>query len=200
VVASEKVLATRGVLNVVRPTQQHDPHSGLLLIGGPSAACDWSDERMLEQIATIVDSTPSIRWRLADSRRTPPSFLKRVAQKKFENLQVTPHQETTPGWVPQQLANASQVWVSEESVSMVYEALTSGAAVGILKVPSKRRVSGKRRGRVAAGVDLLVENGWVTRFANWPLGSRLAPPPAPLDEARRCAEIIFQRMLLQAAA
>ncbi len=194
VATSEKVIATRGVLNVVRPTQQHDPRSGLLLIGGPSAAHDWSDGRMLEQIATIATSTPSIQWRLTDSRRTPPSFLKLVAEKKFENLQVTPHQETTPDWVPRQLANASQVWVSEDSVSMVYEALTSGAAVGVLEVPSKRR------GRVAAGIDLLIENGGVTRFADWQLGSQLAQPPAPLDEARRCAEIVFQRMLRRAAA
>jgi len=199
-VASEKVIATRGVLNVVRPTQQHNPRSGLLLIGGPSAAHDWSDERMLEQIAMIATSTPSIQWSLTDSRRTPRSFLKRVAEKKFENLQVAPHQQTTSDWVPRQLADAAQVWVSEDSVSMVYEALTSGAAVGVLEVPSKRRVSSKRRGRVATGVDLLIKEGWATRFADWQLSSQLVQPPAPLDEARRCAEIIAQRMFLRAAA
>jgi len=193
-VASGKVIATRGVLNIVRPTQQHDSRAGLLLVGGPSGAHDWSDERMLEQIATIVASTRSIRWRLTDSRRTPSSFLKRVSQERLENLEVTPHQETTPDWVPRQLAGAAQVWVSEDSVSMVYEALTSGAAVGVLKVPSKRK------GRVAVGIDLLIENGWATRFAHWQPGSQLAQPPAPLDEARRCAEIVARRLLLRAAA
>jgi len=194
VTASEKVIATRGVLNIVRPTQQHDPRKGLLLIGGPSAAHAWSDECMLQQIVTIASSTPSIEWTLTDSRRTPPAFLNRVSQKKVENLKVTPHQETTPGWVPRQLAGAAQVWVSEDSVSMVYEALTSGAAVGMLEVPSRRR------GRVAAGIDSLVENGWATPFAHWQVGSPLAPAPAPLDEARRCAEIVAQRLILRAAA
>ncbi len=194
VAASEKIITTRGVLNIVRPTQQHDPQRGLILIGGPSAAHDWSDERMVQQIATIGSSTPSVRWTLTNSRRTPPSFLTHLAEKKIANLQVTPHQETDSAWVPKQLAQAAQVWVSEDSVSMVYESLTSGAAVGVLEVPSKRR------GRVSAGVDTLLQNGWATRFADWLPGNRLATPPDQLDEARRCAEIVCQRFFAQAAA
>ena len=194
VAESEKVISTRGVLNVIRPTEQHDSKSGLLLIGGPSAAHDWSDERMLEQIATITTSTPAIEWKLTNSRRTPSSFLSQLAERNFTNLQTTPHQETHADWVPSQLARAAQVWVSEDSVSMVYESLTSGAAVGVLEVPSKRR------GRVAAGIDSLLENAWATRFDAWQPGSLLAPPPAQLDEARRCAEIVCRRFVSQAAA
>ncbi|NOZ39239.1 MAG: hypothetical protein GXP24_03325 [Planctomycetes bacterium] len=191
---SEKVVTTRGVLNIVRPTQQHNRRSGLLLIGGPSAAHDWSNEQMLEQITTITSSNPSIQWRLTNSRRTPPSFLEHLAKKKIANLQVTLHQDTHSAWVPEQLAQAAQVWVSEDSVSMVYEALTSGAAVGVLDVPSRRH------GRVAAGVDTLTESGWATRFADWQPGVWLAPPPAQLNEARRCAEIVCRRLRSRSAA
>ncbi len=194
VAGSEKIVKTRGVLNVVRPTQQHDQHSGLLLIGGPSAAHGWSDERMLEQIEAVVSSDSSIQWMLTNSRRTPTCFLEHLTAKKLANLQITPHQDTNSAWVPEQLARAAQVWVSEDSVSMVYEALTSGAAVGVLDVPSKRR------GRVAAGIDSLIKAGWATRFADWQPGNQLAPPPAQLDEARRCAEIVCQRFFSQAAA
>ncbi len=194
VAGSEKIVTTRGVLNVVRPTQQHDQQAGLLLIGGPSAAHDWSDEQMVDQVATIASANASIQWTLTNSRRTPSSFLVCLAERKIANLQMTPHQETTAGWVPKQLQQAAQVWVSEDSVSMVYESLTSGAAVGVLEVPSKRR------GRVAAGIDSLIKEGWVTRFADGQLGDRLALPPKQLDEARRCAEIVCQRFCVQAAA
>jgi len=194
VAESKKIVTTRGVLNVVRPTQQHDQRSGLLLVGGPSAAHDWSHERMLEQIAAITSGDPQTDWQLTTSRRTPQSFTPRLAERKISNLIVTPHQETTPEWLPQQLTRAAQVWVSEDSVSMVYEALTSGAAVGVLEVPSRRH------GRVAAGIDTLIQEGWATRFADWQPGSQLASPPVQLDEARRCAEIVCQRFFSQAAA
>ncbi len=192
--ASDKVVVTRGVLNVIRPSQLPDPQAGLLLIGGPSAAHDWSNEQMLNQITTLVTSSPAIRWLLTDSRRTPPPFLDRLKSLHLVNLHITPHQETSPDWVPQQLAQTGQTWVSEESVSMVYEALTSGSAVGVLEVPSKRR------GRVAVGVDSLIQNGWATRFADWQPGECLVPPPEQLDESRRCAEIVCQRLLSRSAA
>jgi len=114
-------------------------------------------------------------------------------ERDFANLQITPHKKTTSQWLPEQLKRAAQVWVSEESVSMVYEGLTSGAAVGVLEVPSRHK------GRVAVGIDSLVQEGWVTRFADWQPGCQLALPPAQLDEARRCAEIVCRRFFSQAA-
>lgn len=187
--SSDRVVTTRGVLNVIRPSQAHKPKHGLLLIGGPSASHDWSDQQMVAQVATIAESDPSVRWQLTSSRRTPGSFLSLLRQHELPNLQAVPHDETHSGWVSEQLAVASQVWVSEDSVSMVYEALTSGAAVGVLQVPCKRE------GRVAAGMQQLIEAGWATRFANWRPGARLATPPQQLDEARRCAEIVSRRLL-----
>jgi len=192
VAESKKIVTTRGVLNVVRPTRQHDQRSGLLLIGGPSAAHGWSDEQMLEQIEVITSGDPHTNWQLTTSRRTPQSFAPRLAKLSIANLRVTPHQETTPEWLPQQLTHAAQAWVSEDSVSMVYEALTSGAAVGVLDVPSRRR------GRVAVGIDSLVQDGWTTRFADWQPGRQLAPSPTQLDEARRCAKIVCRRFLAAA--
>jgi mitochondrial fission protein ELM1 len=92
--------------------------------------------------------------------------------------------------VPQKLARAAQVWVSQDSVSMVYEALTSGAAVGLFPVP------GKRTGRVARGMNQLEQGGWVTSFSAWDRATPLPSPPAQLHEARRCAELICERLQL----
>lgn len=186
---SEKVVNTRGVINAVRPSKAHQRQTGLLLIGGPSSAHGWSDEAMIAQVASIVRADLSIRWQLTTSRRTPASFLAALEDRQLPNLQVTPHQQTTAEWLPAQLASASQVWVSEDSVSMVYEALTSGAAVGVLKVPCKKQ------GRVAVGMETLIRSNCATRFEDWQPGTRLAAPPLQLDEARRCANLICERLL-----
>lgn len=192
---SAGIVTTRGVLNVIRPTiELQEPNAGLLLIGGPSAVHQWSDEQMLDQIETIVTSNQSIHWQLTTSRRTPATFLPLLEQRELTNLQTEPHTATSPTWVPAQLAKASQVWVSEDSVSMVYEALTSGTAVGVLEV------SNKKQGRVAAGMEKLIAEGWATRFTTWQPGDRLSPPPQQLDEARRCAEIVIRRLLSSIAA
>ena len=53
-------------------------------------------------------------------------------------LTVVPVAATGPDWLPAQLARAGQAWATADSVSMVYEALTAGAAVGILDVPRQR--------------------------------------------------------------
>lgn len=194
VVESEKVVVTRGALNVVRPSYQHDPKTGLLLIGGPSATHSWSDERMIEQVSTITADNPTIRWTLTTSRRTPKTFLAKLAERGIDGMKIMPHEITTANWVPEQLAQIGQVWVSADSVSMVYESLTSGAAVGILEVPIKRP------GRVARGIETLIDTRWATRFSDWQPGTQLDLPPTQLDEARRCAEIIGQRLIFKASA
>lgn len=185
---SGNVVTTRGVLNVVRPSTRHDSSAGLLLIGGPSAAHGWSNDRMIEQILAVVHSDPEIQWHLTTSRRTPASFLPELGQRVVDNLTITPHERTEATWVPNRLASTSQVWVSADSVSMVYEALTSGAAVGILEVPSEKL------GRVAAGMQKLVVEGWVTEFSGWQPGNRLDFPREQLDEASRCARLVYDRL------
>lgn len=189
-VTARNVIATRGVLNNITytPPAQHAPDRGLLLIGGPSTHHDWDDGAAAARVGEIVAREPQRRWRLTTSRRTPATFLAHLPAA--ERLEVVPVAQTPPGWVGEQMAIASQVWVTEDSVSMVYEALTAGAAVGILPVP-RRHAS-----RVTHGLDRLLADGWATGFETWRKGAALVLPPQPLDEANRCARLILERFTL----
>ena len=100
---------------------------------------------------------------------------------------MVPVAATGPDWLPAQLARAGQVWVSADSVSMVYEALTAGAAVGVLDVPRKRS------SRISRGLDKLAGEGWITPFADWQRHSRLNRPTHTFNEAERCARWIAAR-------
>jgi mitochondrial fission protein ELM1 len=86
--------------------------------------------------------------------------------------------------VAAQLARSHSAWVTEDSVSMVYEALTAGVATGLLEVPARGR------DRVAAGIRRLAATGQVTPFGDWAAGRFLQPPAEVFDEANRCAEWI----------
>lgn len=183
--ARPHVLTTRGALNRIQPSVALEPTQGLLLIGGPSAHFSWHREGLHQQIAAIVASDPTMHWTLTTSRRTPADFLEPLASG--ERLQIMPVNETGPDWLPAQLASAGQVWVTADSVSMVYEALTAGAAVGVLDVPRKHA------SRVSRGLEQLAAEGWVTPFANWLPGRTLPRPAQTFNEAERCARWIIER-------
>lgn len=65
---------------------------------------------------------------------------------------------------------------------MIYEALTSGARVGIL--PLSRRTGASR---VVSGMETLVAEKDLTPFDRWLATQRLVAPPCALNEAERCA-------------
>ncbi len=181
------VLATRGALNRIQASSTLESDRGLVLIGGPSAHFGWDDAALRQHIAAIVAADPAMRWTLTTSRRTPPRFLESVSSMADARLTVVPVAATGPNWLPAQLARAGQAWVTADSVSMVYEALTSGAAVGVLEVPQQRS------SRISRGLDHLAADGWVTLFTDWQRSLRLRRPPGTFNEAERCARWIVER-------
>lgn len=185
--ARGNVIATRGALNSVRPGRQHDAGLGLILVGGPSGHFDWNSRQITDNIAEIVRQMPAVHWRLTTSRRTPASFLNELQPADAPNLEVLPFEATPPDWVETELARAGQAWVTEDSVSMVYEALTAGCAVGLLRLP--------RHGdsRVTHGVDQLIRDNWVTPFEVWRPEQPLLAAPEGFDEAERCARRILEK-------
>lgn len=180
------VLPIRGVLNAARFHPDHDAARGLFLIGGPCRHAWWEDEPLVKQVIRLAEAQPDVRWSLTTSRRTPGEFLERVRTRHPANLEVLAFDETDRNWVPEQLARAAQVWVTPDSVSMVFEALTSGAAVGLLDLELKRGT------KLGAELRRLDGDGWLTTFADHNPKDMLTAPPERLDEAGRCADWIVE--------
>lgn len=181
--SAPNVVTTRGALNAVTPSRQHRPELGLILVGGPSSHYVWDNPGIVGQIEQLIRQTPDVHWRLTTSRRTPDDFLAQLPPAA--KLEVFPVAATPAGWLEAELAQAGQAWVSEDSVSMVYEALTAGCAVGLL------RLSGSPDNRVARGVERLIREGWVTPFESWQPDQPMLSAPEGFDEADRCARRIL---------
>ncbi|MDH4134827.1 MAG: mitochondrial fission ELM1 family protein [Gammaproteobacteria bacterium] len=191
-VSGDHVFVTRGALNAVQPGEK-GARSGLILIGGPSRHHGWRENELLAQVEAVVKRDNKIQWTLTSSRRTPPSTLARLAGLKAKNLDVVPVAKTGPEWLPSRLATARQAWVTEDSVSMVYEALTAGCATGILAVPARGRSRAQKK--LQLGMESLVADKLVTRHADWQAGASLAPANTPFNEAARVAEWIHHKWL-----
>jgi mitochondrial fission protein ELM1 len=181
------VLAINGVLNAVQPTGALSPSEGLMLIGGVSAHFRWDNVHVAANVRRIADATPHIQWKLTTSRRTPAEFLAVLGQPLPSNLKLYPHEETGPGWLEQALTLAGQVWVTEDSVSMLYEALTAGAGVGLIRLDDPHDT------RVRRGVEQLVAERRVTPFEAWQAGAALTAAPGGFNEATRVAQWLLQR-------
>lgn len=185
--SGKHVINTLGVLNRVRPSAQLDTGRGLILIGGPSNHYDWHDEAMLDRIRLIATSDEK-QWLLTTSRRTPDSFVEKLKSLSFTNLEVYPSSETDANWLPQQLQLAGTVWISEDSVSMVYEALTAGSACGILPVQRKQQ------SRVSAGIDKLIEDRWLVSFDDWMIKGKMKVRGDVINESKRVAERLLKHV------
>ena len=128
---------------------------------------------------------------LATSRRTPAGFAERVRREVNHSdtaLTLMPWRAGDGGdRFAAQLGRSLCAWVTEDSVSMVYEALTAGVATGLLDVPARGH------GRVVEGIRRLAHTRQVTGFGDWAAGKPLQRPGEIFDEANRSARWICEQ-------
>ncbi|MDP2030645.1 MAG: mitochondrial fission ELM1 family protein [Thiobacillus sp.] len=184
IAADAHTLVTEGAINRIRPSAARNAGLGLMLIGGISKHFAWDSDAVQLQIKSILARTPGIHWTLTTSRRTPDDFLAKLPP--FPNLTIVPHTATSPDWLPDQLARCGTAWVTPDSASMVYEALTAGADVGVFDLPVNPR------SRVGWAIARLADAQRITRFTSWCAHDTLHPNTQPLAEADRCATWILE--------
>jgi len=180
----KNIIQTLGAMNLVRPAAKK-ADSGLFLIGGPSKHHNWNELALVEQIQQILQANPAAQWTLTTSRRTPHATCKQLLKMASPQLQVIPAAATPANWLPSQLANTEKAWVTEDSVSMIYEALSGGVKVGILPVPRKTQKS-----RIIRGLDHLIQNHYVLPYCPKRLDLNQFKSSSVLAESERVADII----------
>lgn len=185
-----RIFATNGAINGIRPAPDVPKTETLILIGGPSKSYKWDAETVINQLSAIArhTGTPMV---LTTSRRTPADFASDVAVV-CPSIRVVPVEETGPNWVAEHLAKAKEVWVTQDSVSMVYESLSCGAPVGIIEMPAKDGPHKPDASRIARGLNMLIEDGSVCRYTAWAKTHELPKSDTVMNEAGRAAAYILE--------
>ena len=156
---------------------------GIILLGGPSRHYAWQPEKLIEEIDTILKRDEGISWTIANSRRTPEVFSHLVETRL--KRKIVHWSDVDNDWLENELAECGFAWVTPDSISMVYEALTTQGRVGIFDMIP---LSGG--GKVSSSIDRLVKIGRLGRSS---LGSLLQQLETfePLQESHRCAQHII---------
>ena len=155
--ASAQVITTKGALNPIVNQQRHQSNRILIALGGSSKRHQWNNKKVLDAIKKIVYENTRSEIILTTSRRTPNEFLLSLKSQEYANkLSIFPVEETPQGWIFEEMQKAEAVWVTEDSISMIFEALTAGCRVGVIKID---RI---KNDRITESVDHIIQQNLIS--------------------------------------
>ena len=113
-------------------------NTGLILIGGPSKHYFWDSKTVLEEICKISKKFKFRRLLLSTSRRTPIDFVDKLNELNISDIKVYEYSKIKSDWLDKHINKVKNIWVTNDSYSMVTEALASGADVDIIGLKVKQ--------------------------------------------------------------
>ena len=113
-------------------------NTGLILIGGPSKHYFWDSKTVLEEICKISKKYKFRKLLLSTSRRTPFDFLDQLNELNIPDIKVYEYSKIKSDWLDKHINKVKNIWVTNDSYSMVTEALASGADVDIIGLKVKQ--------------------------------------------------------------
>jgi len=188
----ENVFVTYGPPAPVKSEGRHKDSKGLILVGGIDTKSHvWESEEIISQIQKIINKNPEIEWTVSSSPRTPEDTsenLEAIAAG-MGRISFFRSEDTPAGWIEEQYAQNQTVWVTADSISMVYEALSAGCSVGILPVNWLHRDN-----KFNKSLQFLTEKGMIVDFNAWHKGASMPTQKnEKFNESLRCAREILRR-------
>lgn len=188
---SKRVLNTYGALNTVTPSSKTEPKTlSLMLIGGASKHFKWHEQHLINQIQVICSKDNDQQWLLSDSPRTPSSFLPQLKKLNIQNLNCFHYQNSQFEPLNTLMQKCMATWVTPDSVSMMYESLTSGTPTYTFSMRPKNT---NKPSRVAQSIQNLISKKNVVSFQSWQLNPDIKPNKLNLWEADRAAKWLLNQ-------
>jgi len=153
----KNIFKTLGPLNPYRPEQKDVELPSTILLGGVSKHFYWNEKTLFSDIEVLAKRLKSPVW-IIGSRRTPMSTIVSLRERYSDaglRVNVFSSEQLPADWLKQNLPKLPYIWVTQDSMNMLYEALTVGACVGMIELKPKKN------GRVLKGTVSLLERGWV---------------------------------------
>lgn len=155
VTEKDNIIITEGAMNALSMQNAEKENQLIILIGGPSDSCTWNNESIYRQLLIKLRSINiRIKIILSTSRRTPVEFISNLPKEISDKVQVIDFKTVDIAWLPAQLLKSHEAWITSESISMVYEALSANCLVQTIDVDSLK-------GKIAQNINHLTQLGLI---------------------------------------
>ncbi len=188
----KNVFLTIGPPNISVDKHLHKNDSGLILIGGVDEKSHvWDSDKICGHVEEIISSeSVNLNWTISSSPRTPEEMENKISRFAAgrENVSFFRFADTQKGWVEKQYDTSGIVWVTADSMSMVYEALTAGCTTCIIPVEWKQKEN-----KFAYSEQYLYDHKIAISYHNWKQNRDHIKCGQGLNESDRCAREILRR-------
>lgn len=158
----KKVLNTFSPLNKIDQEQvkQADKKRpvNLILIGGLSKHYHFDCANIITQIRDICLKYPHKQWLLSNSPRTPTEMNQALTRLSYPNLHIHDYQQDSFSKTDENLQDillkTDFTWMTPDSMSMMFEALSAGSQLGFIDCQPKKQ------SRIVRRVENLLHEGY----------------------------------------
>jgi len=133
----KNTIATFGPINNLRGATNKNKNKGLILLGGLSKHFEWCNNEVAEHISNIIFENNSIDITIFNSRRTPKNFLNLLKRKLKKPIEIIRYKDKDSDLITKKMENAQYIWVTEDSLSMIYESIAVGSEVTCINLQNK---------------------------------------------------------------
>jgi len=137
--SDSNIFITNTLLMNFNLNKKKKENMALFLIGGPSKHYYWDSKRVLEQIKNISKQFKFKKLLITTSRRTPIEFINEFNKSKIKNIKLYEHTKIMNDWLDKNIIKVKNIWVTNDSYSMLIEAIASGAYTDILELKMKKK-------------------------------------------------------------
>jgi mitochondrial fission protein ELM1 len=178
------IFLTNGSINNIENEKRHNKSKGLIVLGGESKHFIWDTQVVIDQINNIINQNPKIRFKIATSRRTPKDFIDHLDTNLKKNIPVYEYEKVKENWFMEEAKLSKFAWVTEDSISMIYELIASGSNITPI------RLENKYDSKISNEISRLVNTGLISAYD----GKRKKTNNSSFNnEAKRCANFILNK-------
>ena len=194
----KNVLRTKGVLcryYKIKPA----PGTGIIVIGGNSKHYSFSKKLISYQLKMVLEKFSDIQWKVTTSPRSPNFDIpEHTGNAEFFNWK-----DVDKGWLTNAMSNSEYAIVTPDSVSSVYEALSTNSKTIVFQLDLHHNQHGQINTKVTKNIDLLKNNqevGYVNVLRNGIFGKmqgikiNLPKERVPLEESKRVVDLLMDML------